>query len=81
MYLQVLYSIEFCVCVSLCCACVDATLLYKVSSDEGIQISVFLPGQTDAKPLLLQTEYYRLAVIVDTACEDSIHFMAEVRYK
>jgi hypothetical protein len=59
--------------------CIDATLFYKGLADEGIPVSVILPAQRVHKPLLLKTEYYNLAVIVDIACEDSIHFLAEVR--
>jgi hypothetical protein len=59
--------------------CIDATLFYKALSDEGIPVSVILPAQSVLKPLLLKTEYYHLAVIVDVVCEDSIHFLAEVR--
>jgi hypothetical protein len=58
--------------------CVDAALFYKDLSDEGVPVTVILPAQTDLKPLLLKTEYYHLAVIVDVACEDSIQFALEV---
>lgn len=55
-----------------------ATSFYKTLSDEGIPVSVFLPGQSVDAPSLLKTEYYRLAVIVDIACDGSVQFMAEV---
>jgi hypothetical protein len=44
-------------------------------------MSAFLSDQTVATPLLLKTEYCRLAVIVDVACDGSIQFMAQVRQK
>ncbi|KDR16068.1 hypothetical protein L798_10080 [Zootermopsis nevadensis] len=59
----------------------DAALFYKTLSDEGIPMSVFLPGQTLSESLLLKTECYRLAVIVDVACDGSVQFMAEASKK
>jgi hypothetical protein len=58
---------------------VDAILNYKFFSKEGIPVLLILPSQNIATPLLMKTEYYRLEVIVDIACEDSIQFMTEVR--
>lgn len=83
----VLQSIEFCVgifCVSIFIIFypfVDAALFYKDLSDEGVPVSVILPTKKDLEPLLLKTEYYHLAIIVDVACEDSIQFISEVRQR
>jgi hypothetical protein len=41
-------------------------------------MSVFLPGQIVSESLVLKTEYYRLAVIVDVACDGGVQFMTEV---
>jgi hypothetical protein len=60
------------------CAVVGAAPFYKALSNEGISASVYLPGQRVAKPFSMETEYYRLAVIVDVACDGNIQFMAEV---
>lgn len=57
----------------------DAILISKFFSNQGIPVSLVLPSQNIAIALLMKTEYYRLAVIVDTTCEDSVQFMAEVR--
>jgi hypothetical protein len=57
----------------------DAILISKFFSNEGIPVSSVLPSQNIATPLLMKTEYYRLAVIVDITCEDSIQFVTEVR--
>jgi hypothetical protein len=63
------------------CDVIDAASFYKAISDNGIQMSAFLPGQTSSETLVLtalKTEYYRLAVIVDVACNGSVQFMTEV---
>jgi hypothetical protein len=88
MNLLVLYSTKIYIYIYICSydwthfhfSSVAATSFYKVLSGEGIPISVFLPAQTVATPLLLKTGYYRLAVIVDVACDGGVQFMAEVSF-
>lgn len=62
-----------------CLVLLDAILIFKFFSDEGIPVSLVSPSQNIATLLLMKTDYYRLAVIVDITCEDSIRFVTEVR--
>jgi len=67
--------------IKLCsCVCAGATALHKALSSDGIPLSVFLSAQTFPTTSALQTQYRRLAVVVDVGCAEGVTFVAQVSY-